>query len=100
MAKPVKANIGPPDELAAYLKDVVLWGDETLGDFTKIFDVVAKSTEPIDAIDWIWTKSVAELALEVNRYRKFKFLVIQRSEKVASASSEKFLDRILSTDNY
>ena len=73
--------IKPPKELVQFLDDPPLVGDETRDDYNTFFAAIAAAAKPEDAIDWLLTKDVVDLAWIIRRERTILADIIKSAQK-------------------
>ena len=69
----VKELLGPPP-LAKF---------EDLKSYSALFEFMAASMQPTDAVEWIWTKDIIDLIWEARRLRRAKATLLAISERRA-----------------
>ena len=58
-----------PGDLAEFLDDPPLVGDETIEQYNKFFGAIVTGLKPVDAIDWLYTRDVVDLSWQIRRER-------------------------------
>jgi hypothetical protein len=66
-----------PDNLAEFLGDPPLVGDETLESYNNFFSAIVASSKPANAIDWLYTRDVADLSWQIRRERAILASVVK-----------------------
>ena len=74
-------SIKPPKELQPFLEDFHLVGDETAEDYVNLFVAIAMAAKPVDTIDWLYTKDVADLTWDIRRERAIKAAIIKLNRR-------------------
>ena len=62
-------SISLPDNLAKFLGDPPLVGDETAESYNSFFTAIVADVKPTNSIDWLYTKDVADLSWQIRRER-------------------------------
>jgi hypothetical protein len=62
-------SISLPDNLAEFLDDPPLVGDETPESYNIFFAAIVADVKPANSIDWLYTKDVADLSWQIRRER-------------------------------
>ncbi|MCU1294471.1 MAG: hypothetical protein JWP08_3321 [Bryobacterales bacterium] len=71
----------PPAELLPLLEDIPLVGDETAEDYFKILSAIVVAAQPVDGIDWLHVKAVADQTFEIKREQAIKAGIITLMQK-------------------
>jgi hypothetical protein len=58
-----------PDSLVEFLDDPPLVGDETRESYEIFFEAVVAGVKPANPIDWLYTKDVVDLSVQIRRER-------------------------------
>ena len=58
-----------PHDLAEFLDDPPLVGDETIEQYNKFFGAIVTGLKPANAIDWLYTKDAVDLSWQIRRER-------------------------------
>jgi hypothetical protein len=58
-----------PDNLAEFLDDPPLVGDETAESYNIFFEAIVADVKPAGPIDWLYTKDVVDLSWQIRRER-------------------------------
>jgi hypothetical protein len=79
---PVKLlSIKPPKELAFLLDQLPLVHNEKPDDYYSVFSAIVSAARPVDAIDWIYLKSVVDLTWEIIREQAVKTGIVKLMQK-------------------
>src|SRR5450755_3121927 len=70
-------RIGCPDSLVEFL----LVGGETVEDYAKFFGAIVAGLNPVDAINWLYTRDVVDLAWQIRRERAVSVSIIKLKQK-------------------
>jgi hypothetical protein len=73
--------ITPPNELVPFLDHPPLAGNEAAEDYFKLFTAIVITTKPVDAIDWLYVKSVVDLTWEHQRELAVKAGIVKLMQK-------------------
>ena len=70
----------PPSDLAQFLDDPPLVGNEKREDYDKFFSAIAAAVNPADRIAWMFTWDIAYLSWEIRRERIVKAGIIESAQ--------------------
>ena len=70
------SRVNPPAELTKLFGDPPLVGTETREDYDNLFNAIADSLKPVDAIAWLFVRDITDLSWEIKRERNLKRLVL------------------------
>jgi hypothetical protein len=73
--------ISPPKELAFLLDQLPLVYNEKAEDYYSVFSAIVSAARPVDAIDWIYLKSVVDLTWETVREQTVKTGIVKLMQK-------------------
>jgi hypothetical protein len=75
------SRIGCPAGLVEFLENPPLVGDETIEDYAKFFRAIVADLNPVDAINWLYTRDVVDLAWQIRRERAVSVGIIKLKQK-------------------
>lgn len=84
--------VAPPSDLAQFLDDPPLVGNEKREDYDRFFLVIAAAVNPADPIAWLFAWDIAYLSWEIRRERIIKADIIKSAQIDAVRSSLEVID--------
>jgi len=75
------SRTGCPAGLVEFLENPPLVGDETVEEYAKFFRAIVADLNPVDAINWLYTRDVVDLAWQIRRERAVSVGIIKLKQK-------------------